>query len=59
MITGGTIGVIFKALKAAYEELRDTGMVSASRMAARDEITGVLGLPHVYELEQIYGVTGS
>lgn len=57
MITGGTIGVIFKALKDAYEELRDTGMVSAERTATRDEITGVLGLPHVYELEQTYGVT--
>jgi 2-methylisocitrate lyase-like PEP mutase family enzyme len=57
MITGGTIGVIFKALKDAYEELRDTGMVSSDRTATRDEITGVLGLPHVYELEQTYGVT--
>ena len=59
MITGGTIGVIFKALKEAYEELRDTGMVSSGRTATRDEITGVLGLPHVYELEQTYGVTAS
>ncbi len=57
MITGGTIGVVFKALKDAYEELRDTGMVAPSRMASREEITGVLGLPHVYELEKAYGVT--
>ncbi len=57
MITGGTIGVIFKALKGAYEELRDTGTVSPDRAATREEITGVLGLPHVYELEQTYGVT--
>ncbi|MCZ6872991.1 MAG: isocitrate lyase/PEP mutase family protein [bacterium] len=57
MITGGTIGVIFKALKEAYEELRDTGMVSSNRTATREEITGVLGLPHVYELENTYGVT--
>ena len=59
MITGGTIGVIFKALKESYEELRDTGIVSSSRMATREDITGVLGLPHVYELEQTYGVTAS
>lgn len=59
MITGGTIGVIFKALKASYEELRDTGIVSSDRMASRDEITSILGLPHVYELENTYGVTES
>lgn len=59
MITGGTIGVIFKALKASYEELRDTGIVSSDRMASRDEITSILGLPHVYELENPYGVTES
>ncbi len=59
MITGGTIGVIFKALKGAYEELRDTGMVSPDRAATREEITGVFGLPDVYELEKTYGVTES
>lgn len=57
MITGGTIGVIFKALHEAYSELRDTGQVSSNRMATRDDITAVLGLPHVYELEKTYGVT--
>jgi 2-methylisocitrate lyase-like PEP mutase family enzyme len=56
MITGGTIGVIFKALKEAFQELQDQGIVSSSRLATRDDITGVLGLAHVYELESTYGV---
>jgi 2-methylisocitrate lyase-like PEP mutase family enzyme len=59
MITGGTLGVVSKALREAYEELRDTGIVASGRIATRDEITAVLGLPHVYELEQTYGVTQS
>jgi hypothetical protein len=56
MITGGTIGVICKALKDAFQELKDTGTVSSSRLATRDDITSLLGLAHVYELEQAYGV---
>jgi 2-methylisocitrate lyase-like PEP mutase family enzyme len=57
MITGGTIGVLCKALTEALQELRDTGTVSPSRLASRDEITSLLGLPHVYELETQYGVS--
>ena len=56
MITGGTIGVIFKALRDALQELQEQGSVSPSRLATRDEITSVLGLAHVYELENTYGV---
>jgi hypothetical protein len=56
MITGGTIGVVFKALQEAFQALQDHGIVSAQRLAARDEITSVLGLDHVYELEQTYGM---
>jgi 2-methylisocitrate lyase-like PEP mutase family enzyme len=59
MITGGTIGVLFKALKDALQELRDTGTVSTSRLASRDEITRLLGLPHVYELEATYGAANA
>jgi len=55
MITGGTLGVLFRALKDAYEELKDKGIVSSSRLAGRDDITGVLGLSHVYELEKTFG----
>jgi 2-methylisocitrate lyase-like PEP mutase family enzyme len=57
MITGGTIGVVFKALQEAFQELKDQGIVSSSRLATRDEITSVLGLAHVYELEHTYGVS--
>jgi 2-methylisocitrate lyase-like PEP mutase family enzyme len=57
MITGGTIGVIFKALKEALQELHDTGTVSSSRLGTRDDIASVLGLPHVYELEHTYGTS--
>ena len=57
MITGGTIGVICKALTDAFQELKETGTVSASRLATRDDITALLGLAHVYELEQAYGVS--
>lgn len=57
MITGGTLGVVFKALQDSFRELKENGIVSASRLAGRNDITGVLGLDHVYELEQTYGVT--
>lgn len=57
MITGGTLGVLFKALKDAFQELRDRGTVSPSRLATRDDITGVLGLAHIYELEKTFGVS--
>ena len=57
MITGGTIGVICKALTDAFQELKETGTASSSRLATRDDITSLLGLAHVYELEQAYGVS--
>jgi 2-methylisocitrate lyase-like PEP mutase family enzyme len=57
MITGGTIGVVFKALHDALHELKDAGSVSSHRLASRDDITAVLGLAHVYELEHTYGAT--
>jgi 2,3-dimethylmalate lyase len=57
MITGGTIGVIFKALRDAFQELKEQGMVSSGRLARRDDITDVLGLAHVYELENTYGIS--
>lgn len=54
MITGGTIGVVCKALQEALQELKDTGLVASNHLATRDDITRVLGLAHVYELEQMY-----
>lgn len=44
------------ALQDALQELRDTGMVTSNRLATRDDITRLLGLEHVYELEHTYGV---
>jgi 2-methylisocitrate lyase-like PEP mutase family enzyme len=55
MITGGTIGVVCKALHEALHELKATGIVASHRLASREDITSVLGLDHVYELEQTYG----
>ena len=57
MITGGTLGVVFKALKDSFQELKDRGIVSSARLGTRDDITGVLGLAHVYELEKTFGVS--
>ncbi len=57
MITGGTLGVLFTALRDAFQELKDRGIVSSSRLATRDDITGVLGLAHVYELEKTFQVS--
>jgi len=57
MITGGTIGVVYKALHDALHELKATGIVASHRLASREDITSVLGLDHVYELEQMYGTS--
>ncbi|GBD10617.1 2,3-dimethylmalate lyase [bacterium HR23] len=57
MIAGGTIGVIYKALKDAFTELKRKGTVSPSRMEGRDSITDLLGLPQIYEMERRYGVS--
>jgi hypothetical protein len=40
----------------ALQALRETGMVASSRLATRDDITRLLGLEHVDELEHTYGV---
>ena len=54
MITGGTISVLCKAVTDAMQALKDTGLVSSSRMASREEVTAVLGLAHVSDVEQTY-----
>jgi hypothetical protein len=40
----------------ALQALRDTGMVASSHLATWDDITRLLGLEHVDELEHTYGV---
>ena len=58
MICGRTIWLVYKAVKEAYEELRDTGQVNAERAVDRSEVLNLLGLQDTYELERKYGVPG-
>ncbi len=61
MITGGTIWVIYDAVHTLMQELRETGTTRGNRVRERffDEVTSLLGLPHVYERERRYGVAVS
>jgi 2-methylisocitrate lyase-like PEP mutase family enzyme len=55
MIAGGTMGVIYKALREAFRELKRKGAVSPSRMEGLDRVASLLGLPRIYEMERRYG----
>ena len=58
MITGGTMAVVFNAVKHAFQELKEKGIVSdLDPNAIRGEFSTMLGLPQIYEMEQRYGVT--
>jgi 2,3-dimethylmalate lyase len=57
MITGGTVGVVCKGLHDVLHELKATGIVASHRLASWEDITSLLGLDHVYELEQTYGTS--
>ena len=54
MICGSTIWLIYKQLRAAFEELKDTGRVDPDRFGTRWDVAGLLGLDEVYELERKY-----
>ena len=54
MICGSTIWLIYKQLMAAFEELKETGMVDAARFGSRWDVANLLGLDEVYELERKY-----
>ena len=54
MICGSTIWLIYKQLKASFEELRDTGRVDPERFGTRWDVADLLGLDEVYELERKY-----
>ena len=54
MICGSTIWLIYKQLRAAFEELKDTGRVDPERFGTRWDVAGLLGLDEVYELERKY-----
>ncbi len=56
MICGSTIWLIYKQVRAAYEELAADGMVDPNRYGTRWDVAKVLGLDAVYELEKKYGV---
>jgi 2-methylisocitrate lyase-like PEP mutase family enzyme len=57
MICGSTIWLVYKQIKEAFEELRETGRVDPERYGTRWDVAGLLGLDQVYELEKKYGVT--
>ena len=54
MITGGTNTVVFNAVKKAFEELKEKGVVSPDMVGGADEALDMLGLPAIYEMEQRY-----
>ena len=56
MICGSTIWLIYRQLKAAFEELKETGRVNPERFGTRWDVAGLLGLDEVYELERKYSV---
>lgn len=58
MITGGTLWAVYDAVHTLMQELRDEGTTSGNRARGDffEEVTGLLGLPQVYELEKRYGV---
>jgi len=56
-ITGGTTQVVFKAVQQAFQELKETGLVSPERMGDPSDNTAMLamlGLPEIYEMETRY-----
>ena len=56
MICGSTIWLIYKQVRAAYEELMADGKVNPDRYGTRWDVASVLGLDAIYELEKKYGV---
>ena len=59
MICGSTIWLVYKQVRDAFEELKETGRVDPSRVATRWDAADMLGLPEVYELERKYGVSSA
>ena len=57
MITGGTNIVIFGAVKKAFEELKENGVVPSEMLGNLDEALNMLGLPDIYDMEKRYAVT--
>ncbi len=58
MITGGTLWAVYDAVHTLMTELKEQGTTAGNRARGDffDEVTTLLGLPEVYELEQRYQV---
>ncbi len=58
MITGGTLWAVYDAVQSLMQELKELGTTRGNKARGTffDEVTGLLGLPEVYELEQRYQV---
>ncbi len=56
MICGSTIWLIYRQLRDAFAELKETGRVNPERFGTRWDVAGLLGLDAVYELERKYSV---
>lgn len=60
-ITGSTNQVVFMAIRKAFRELMETGLVSPELIGDKkdhDELLQMLGLPRIYEMEKKYGTPG-
>jgi 2-methylisocitrate lyase-like PEP mutase family enzyme len=55
MICGSTIWLIYKQVKEAFEELKNTGRVDPERYGSRWDVAGLMGLDDIYELENRFG----
>ena len=56
MICGSTIWLIYRQLRDAFAELKETGQVNPERFGTRWDVADLLGLDKVYELERKYSV---
>jgi 2-methylisocitrate lyase-like PEP mutase family enzyme len=56
MICGGTIWLIYKQLREAFQELKDDGRVAPARYGTRWDVAGLMGLEQIYQLESQYGL---
>ena len=57
MICGATIWQVYKALKASFEEIRDTGQINVDNFDTRWAYADLLGLDRIYEMERRYRVS--
>jgi len=58
-ITGGTTRVVFVSVRKAFQQLKETGLVSPELMGEasdHEEMLKMLGLPQIYEMEKKYTV---